>query len=94
MSQPAVFSLIGQIQEETHRFAITYHHQRHTKSATRSVLDGIPGLGAKRREALRRHFGSVKAIREADETALQAVLPDAVARAVWTQLHQPPQEQP
>ena len=45
VNDQAVFSLIGQIQEETHRFAITYHHQHHTKSAMRSALDGVPGLG-------------------------------------------------
>ena len=42
---PNVFALIGQIQEETHRFAITFHHESHTRSSTRSALDGIPGIG-------------------------------------------------
>ncbi len=56
----AVFSLIGQIQEETHRFAITYHHESHGKSALRSALDGIPGVGPKRREELRKKFGTIK----------------------------------
>lgn len=78
----AVFSLIGQIQEETHRFAISYHHQSHKKSTLRSPLDEIPGVGPKRREALRQHFGSVKAIREADESALAAVVPQDTARAI------------
>ena len=84
----AVFSLIGQIQEETHRFAITYHHQRHGKSALRSSLDGIPGVGPKRREDLRRVFGTVKAIRAADVEALAAVVPRAAAEAVWQHFHQ------
>ncbi len=88
VSDQAVFSLIGQIQEETHRFAITYHHQRHTKSATRSALDGVPGLGPKRQTELRKHFGTVKAIREADETALAAVLPKNVAHALWARLRE------
>ena len=83
VNDQAVFSLIGQIQEETHRFAITYHHQKHTKSTMRSALDGIPGLGPKRQAELRRHFGTVKAIREADEAALAAVLPKNVAHEVW-----------
>lgn len=85
---PAVFALIGQIQEETHRFAITYHHQHHTKSAMRSALDGVPGLGPKRQAELRKHFGTVKAIREADETALAAVLPQNVAHTLWIRLHE------
>ena len=88
VNDQAVFSLVGQIQEETHRFAITYHHQHHTKSAMRSVLDGVPGLGPKRQAELRKHFGTVKAIREADETALAAVLPQNVAHTLWIRLHE------
>ncbi len=83
----AVFSLIGQIQEETHRFAITYHHERHGKSALRSALDGIPGVGPKRQEALRKHFGTIKAIREADVEALCAVVPRSAAEAVYQHFH-------
>ena len=88
VNDQAVFSLIGQIQEEAHRFAITYHHQHHTKSAMRSALDGVPGLGPKRQAELRKHFGTVKAIREADETALAAVLPQNVAHTLWIRLHE------
>ena len=94
VNNQAVFSLIGQIQEETHRFAITYHHQHHTKSAIRSVLDGIPGLGPKRQAELRKTFGTVRAIREADEEALAAVLPKNVAHEVWVRLHAKEQSAP
>ncbi len=87
VSDQAVFSLIGQIQEETHRFAVAYHHESHTKSATRSALDGIPGLGPKRKEALRRRFGTVRAIREADVETLAAVVPRSAAEAVWARFH-------
>ena len=87
VTQQAVFSLIGQIQEETHRFAITYHHESHSKSATRSALDGIPGVGEKRRAELRKHFGTIKAIREADVETLAAVVPRAAAQAVWEHFH-------
>ena len=83
----AVFSLIGQIQEETHRFAITYHHESHTKSTMKSALDDIPGVGTKRREALRKHFGTIKAIKEADIEALAAVVPRPAAEAVWRHFH-------
>ena len=85
----AVFSLIGQIQEETHRFAITYHHESHGKSALRSALDGIPGVGPKRREELRKKFGTIKAIREAEVKALAAVVPRPAAEAVWRHFHPP-----
>ncbi len=88
VANQAVFSLIGQIQEETHRFAITFHHESHSKSATRSALDGIAGVGPKRREALRRHFGTIKAIREADVETLAAVVPRDAAQAVWQHFHQ------
>ena len=88
VANQAVFSLIGQIQEETHRFAITYHHESHSKSATRSALDGIPGVGPKRREELRRHFGTIRAIREADVETLAAVVPRSAAEAVWQHFHQ------
>ena len=84
----AVFSLIGQIQEETHRFAITYHHQRHGKSALRSALDGIPGVGPKRREELKRAFGTIRAIREADVETLAAVVPRNTAEAVYRHFHE------
>ena len=88
VTNQAVFSLIGQIQEETHRFAITYHHESHSKSAMRSALDEIPGLGPKRREALKKHFGTIKAIKEADVEALHAVVPRPAAEAVWRHFHQ------
>jgi len=86
-ANPAVFSLIGRIQEETHRFAVTYHHQRHGKGALRSELDEIPGIGPARREALRRAFGSVKAVRGADREALCAAVPKDAADAVYRHFH-------
>ncbi|MGN0965213.1 MAG: excinuclease ABC subunit UvrC [Dysosmobacter sp.] len=82
--QQAVFSLIGQIQEETHRFAITYHHESHGKSTIRSALDDIPGIGPKRREDLRKHFGTIKAIRAASVEELSAVVPRSTAQAVYS----------
>jgi excinuclease ABC subunit C len=87
----AVFALIGQIQEETHRFAVTFHHESHGRSTLHSALDDIPGVGPKRRELLRKRFGSVKAIREADEEALCRVVPKDTAHAVWAFFHQPEQ---
>jgi len=83
VTHQAVFSLIGQIQEETHRFAITYHHESHGKSAMRSALDDIPGVGPKRREALKKAFGTIRAIREADVDTLAVVVPRNTAEAVY-----------
>jgi excinuclease ABC subunit C len=59
------FYLVQRIQDEVHRFAITFHRQRRTKSMLHSVLDEIPGVGEKRRNALLKHFGSLKKLREA-----------------------------
>jgi len=57
--------LVQRIRDEAHRFAITYHRKVRTKAGMRSALDAVPGVGPKRKKALLRKFGSVKAIREA-----------------------------
>ena len=84
---PPLFALVGRVQEEVHRFAITYHHEKHTKSALTSRLDGIPGVGDIRKKALLRHFKSVRAIEQAELLQLEAVLPKAAARAVYDHFH-------
>ena len=62
---PNTFQLIGRIQEEAHRFAITYHKSLRGKTSVQSVLDEIPGIGEKRRIGLLRHFGSIDKIKKA-----------------------------
>jgi excinuclease ABC subunit C len=57
--------LVQRVRDEAHRFAITFHRQVRGKAATQSALDSIPGIGPRRKKALLRKFGSVKAIREA-----------------------------
>lgn len=59
------FYLVQRIQDEVHRFAITFHRQQRGKSLIQSELDGIPGVGAKRRQLLLTHFKSLPAIRNA-----------------------------
>ncbi len=86
-SEP-VFALIGQIQEETHRFAVTYHHQKHTKSSYRSALDDIPGVGEVRKKQLLKVFGTIKAIREASVQELCRAVPHSAALAVYDHFHQ------
>ena len=86
-ASPAVFALIGRIQEETHRFAITYHRQLRSKHVRGSTLDAIEGIGEKRRNLLLRKFRSVAAIREADLAALRECLPQPVAQAVYDYFH-------
>ena len=88
----AVFSLIGRIQEETHRFAITFNRQSHGKSVRGSTLDGIPGVGETRRTALLKRFKSLKAIREATVEELRAAVPRNTAQAVYDYFHPPRDE--
>ncbi|MER2151386.1 MAG: helix-hairpin-helix domain-containing protein, partial [Candidatus Limivicinus sp.] len=82
----AVFSLIGSIQEETHRSAITYQKKLRGEDLA-SQLDEIEGIGPKRRNQLLKHFRSLKAIREADEEQLRSVLPALAASAVYAYFH-------
>jgi len=84
----SVFALIGRIQEETHRFAITFNRQSHGKSVRGSTLDAIPGVGEARRSALLKHFRSVKAIKEASLQELEQAVPKSTAKAVFEWFHQ------
>ena len=79
----AVFSLIGNIQEETHRFAITYHRQLRSKRLRYSELDAIPGIGPKRKQELLRQFKSIQSIRQATLPELERLLPKDAAAAVY-----------
>jgi excinuclease ABC subunit C len=83
--------LLQQVRDEAHRFAITYHRKLRAESATRSVLDDVPGLGPTRRTRLLREFGSVKKLRAIDQETLTSLswLPTAVGEAVYERLHSP-----
>lgn len=65
--------LLQRIRDEAHRFAITYHRQRRSTTMTASALDTIPGLGATRRTALLKHFGSLKKVRAASAEQIAEV---------------------
>jgi excinuclease ABC subunit C len=65
--------LVQRVRDEAHRFAVSFHRQRRSKSSFASRLDEIPGLGPKRKQALLRRFGSLKAIQAADTDELAAV---------------------
>jgi excinuclease ABC subunit C len=82
-AQQSVFSLIGNIQEETHRFAITFHRKLRSKRVRYSELDGIPGIGAKRKQDLLKSFKSLSAISDASYDELLRVLPGNAALAVY-----------
>jgi len=82
----AVFSLVGSIQEETHRYSIEYQRSLRNESFA-SRLDAIPGVGEKRRADLIKNFKSLKAIREASLQQLELVVPKNTARAVYDYFH-------
>ena len=83
----AVFAFIGSIQEETHRFAITYHRNLRSKRLRYSELDGIEGIGPKRKQELLKHFKSLSAIGQASVRELERILPQPVALAVYHHFH-------
>ncbi len=83
----AVFSLIGNIQEETHRSAITYQRSLRSEGFA-SALDAVEGIGPKRKNDLLRHFRSVRAIREASLQELKEVIPSTAAESVYRYFHE------
>ena len=82
-SNQTIFSFIGSIQEETHRFAIQFHRQLRSKRLRYSELDGIAGIGQKRKELLLKHFKSLAAISQATLPELERLLPKDAAAAVY-----------
>ena len=79
--------LLQQIRDEAHRFAVTYHRQLRSKSMVDSILDDVPGIGAKRKKDLLKRFGSLKKMREAGREDLAEVLPDRVVDDLYSALH-------
>lgn len=76
--------LIQRVRDEAHRFAVSFHRKKRTKSAFKSALDELPGVGPKRKKALIREFGSVKRIREASVEQLAAV--DGIGHSLAEQI--------
>lgn len=88
------FYLLQRIQDEVHRFAITFHRQRRGATTFVSALDELPGVGPKRKKLLLKHFGSIKKIREASvEDLREAGLPLKVAESVQTYFQEKPTDQ-
>ena len=80
---------MGQIQEETHRFAIEFHRKQQAARVKGSQLDQIEGVGPARRGALLKHFKSIKKIREASLAELCQVVPKATAEKVFAYFGRP-----
>jgi excinuclease ABC subunit C len=83
--------LLARLRDEAHRFAITFHRELRRRRNLRSALEDIPGVGAARRRALLRHFGSLRRVREASAEEIASVpgLGPSQARAIHQHLHPP-----
>jgi excinuclease ABC subunit C len=81
--------LLQQIRDEAHRFAITFHREKRSKRTIKSVLDDVPGIGEKRKQALLKKFGSLKKIKTLNVEILtkDGHLPQRLAQAVYDHLH-------
>ena len=79
--------LLQRVRDEAHRFAITYHRKLRGKRMVDSILDEVPGVGAVRKKALLRTFGSLKRLREASIDQIEEAVPRNVAESVYEALH-------
>ena len=88
-SDSPALHLLQEIRDEAHRFAVTGHKQRRDKKRVTSPLEGIPGVGPKRRRELLRHFGGIQAIRDASVDELQRVTGISLQKAedIYHALH-------
>jgi len=83
-----LFKLLTRMQDEVHRFAITFHRQQRSKRQAASALDAIVGVGEKTKKQLIAHFGSVKRVKEAPIEALQGLLGTKRGENIYRQLHE------
>lgn len=83
-----LFHVLSRIQDEVHRFAITFHRDKRSKHAIHSELDEIAGIGPKTRDTLINHFKSVKKIKEADIQSITDIIGNKKAEIIYNHLHQ------
>ena len=86
-TQSELFHVLTKIQDEVHRYAITFHRDKRSKHALHSALDEIDGIGKKSAEALLKEFKSVKRIQEATIEQITAVIGQHRAKLVYDSLH-------
>jgi excinuclease ABC subunit C len=84
----SLFHLLTRMQDEVHRFAITFHRDKRSKSQNRSELDTIKGIGEKTKIVLLKHFKSVKRLKEADQDEIASIIGPAKARLLVEGLEQ------
>lgn len=83
-----LFHVLSRIQDEVHRFAITFHRDKRSKHALHSELDEIAGIGPKTRDTLINHFKSVKKIKKADIQSITDIIGNKKAEIIYNHLHQ------
>ena len=83
----SLFFLLAQMQDEVHRFAISYHRRLRKKAMTRSILDEVEGLGDVRKKAIWKKFGSLKNLKQASIESISEVVPQKVAENIYHLLH-------
>lgn len=82
----SLFFLLVRMQDEVHRFAISFHHQKRTKKFTEGILDNIDGLGEKRKEIIRQHYSSIDELRNATVEELSQLVPSDVAKLIFDKI--------
>ena len=83
----SLFFLLTQMQDEVHRFAISYHRKLRGKAMTKSILDEVEGIGEVRKKEIWKHFKSLKRLKEADVDEIAQVVPRKVAQNIFNILH-------
>ena len=83
----SLFFLLTQMQDEVHRFAISYHRKLRGKAMTKSILDEVEGIGKVRKKEIWKHFKSLKRLKEADVDEIAQVVPRKVAQNIFNILH-------
>ena len=81
-----LFFLLVRMQDEVHRFAIGFHHQKRNKNFTKSFLDDVPGLGSKRQQILLHQYKDIDSLKKATEIELSQYLPKDVAKSLFNKL--------
>lgn len=83
----SLFFLLTQMQDEVHRFAISYHRKLRGKAMTKSILDEVEGIGEVRKKEIWKHFKSLKRLKEADVDEIAQIVPRKVAQNIFNILH-------
>lgn len=83
-----LFFMLTRMQDEVHRFAITYHKHLRAKGMTKSILDDIPGIGPARKKQIQSAFPSMKKMKAATQADFEAIVPEKVAQLLYRRLHE------